>query len=104
MKYFNAESNDGYHNKNTDFRSYFLKFDDGARLEIMNKPRMENEEKTLQRTGYIHIAFSAGSKEKVDELTLRLRLVLGRTFLKSYRNLTESNKKLINKIVEEKDS
>ena len=29
-KYFNAKSNKGYHNKTTDFRSYFLSFDDGV--------------------------------------------------------------------------
>ena len=73
IKYFNASSNAGYHNKNTDFRSYFLTFDDGSRLEIMNKPVMENPEKTLTRTGFIHIAFSVGSKEKVDELTARMK-------------------------------
>ena len=73
LKYFEAKSNDGYHNKNTDFRSYFLTFDDGARLEIMNKPVMEDEEKTLTRTGFIHLAFSVGSKEKVDELTAILK-------------------------------
>ncbi len=73
VKYFNASSNDGYHNKTTDFRSYFLTFDDGARLEIMNKPDMKDMDKPLARTGYAHIAFSVGSKEKVDELTLRLR-------------------------------
>ena len=28
--------------------------------------------KTLNRTGLIHIAFSVGSKEKVDELTMKL--------------------------------
>ena len=72
IKYFGASSNAGYHNKRTNFRSYFLTFEDGARLEIMNKPVMENPEKTLNRTGFIHIAFSAGSKEKVDELTSRL--------------------------------
>jgi lactoylglutathione lyase len=59
--------------KNTDFRSYFLTFDGGSRLEIMNKPVMENPEKTLTRTGFIHIAFSVGSKEKVDELTARMK-------------------------------
>ena len=37
MKYLGAQSNDGYHNPRTNFRSYFLSFDDGARLEIMNK-------------------------------------------------------------------
>lgn len=51
VKYFNAKSNEGYHNKTTDFRSYFLSFDDGVRLEIMNKPIMEDSEKTLARTG-----------------------------------------------------
>ena len=73
VKYFGASSNDGYHNKNTDFRSYFLTFDDGARLEIMNKPAMSDDEKMLSRTGYIHIAFSVGSKENVDSLTALLK-------------------------------
>ncbi|MEY8427991.1 VOC family protein [Lachnospiraceae bacterium 46-15] len=71
--YLGAVSNVGYHNTKTDFRSYFLKFDDGARLEIMNKPGMLDSEKNLARTGYIHIAFSVGSKEKVDSLTQQLR-------------------------------
>ncbi len=73
MKYFNAIPNSGYHNKTTNFRSYFLSFEDGARLEIMNKPTMEEMEKPFTRTGYIHIAFSLGSKEAVDELTERMR-------------------------------
>ena len=38
IQYFDAISNEMYHNKNTGFRSYFLTFDDGDRLEIMNKP------------------------------------------------------------------
>ena len=69
IRYFNAKSNEGYHNKTTDFRSYFLSFDDGSRLEIMNKPIMEDSEKALVRTGYVHIVFSLGSKEAVDTLT-----------------------------------
>lgn len=73
VKYFCAVSNAGYHNVNTDFRSYFLTFDCGARLEIMHRPVMEDYEKSAARTGYIHIAFSVGSKETVDELTARLK-------------------------------
>ena len=69
IRYFNAKSNEGYHNKTTDFRSFFLSFDDGARLEIMNKPTMQDSEKALARTGYVHIAFSLGSKAAVDTLT-----------------------------------
>ena len=73
MKYFGAKSNDGYHNSGTDFRSYFLSFDNGTRLEIMNKPEMPDLPKALARTGYAHIAFSVGSKEKVDDLTATLK-------------------------------
>jgi lactoylglutathione lyase len=73
IKYFNATSNEGYHNKTTDFRSYFLNFDDGARLEIMNRPQMDDDEKNLNRSGYIHIAFSLGSKAAVDALTQRIK-------------------------------
>ena len=73
IKYFNAVSNEGYHNKNTGFRSYFLSFDNGARLEIMNKPMMQDDEKASNKTGYIHIAFSLGSKAAVDELTEKLK-------------------------------
>ncbi len=73
VKYLEAKPNVVYHNKNTDFRSYFLSFSDGARLEIMNKPQMDDIEKTLARTGFSHIAFSVGSKEKVNEITERLK-------------------------------
>ena len=73
VKYFGAVPNEGYHNKNTDFRSYFLSFDEGARLEIMTRPSMDDAEKTAARTGLIHLAFGVGSEEKVDELTARLK-------------------------------
>lgn len=71
-KYFNAKSNEKYHNIKTGFRSYFLSFYGGARLEIMSKPNVADDEKTLTKTGYAHLAFSVGSREKVDELTYQL--------------------------------
>ena len=71
--YLNARANAGYHNPKTDFRSYFLSFDDGARLEIMNKSGLSDFSKESDRTGFAHIAFSVGSKEKVDELTAKLK-------------------------------
>ena len=73
VKYFGAVSNEGYHNPKTDFRSYFLSFDHGVRLEIMNKPKLDDQEKPQNRTGFAHIAFSTGSKAAVDTLTERLR-------------------------------
>ena len=73
IKYLEAKSNEGYHNLQTDFRSYFLSFEDGARLEIMQRPEMVNLPKEAARTGYAHIAFSVGNREKVDALTAELK-------------------------------
>ena len=73
VKYLNGNANDGYHNKNTGFRSYFISFEDGARPELMKKPEMTDDKKALARTGFIHIAFSVGSKEAVDSLTARMK-------------------------------
>ena len=72
-KYFNAKSNEKYHNIKTDFQSYFLSFDGGARLEIMSKPDVEVNDKALTKTGYAHLAFSVGSRKKVDKLTAQLK-------------------------------
>ena len=72
-KYLDAKSGDRYHNDKTDFSSYFLTFEGGARLEIMHKPEMADFEKPLARTGFVHIAFSVGSKEKMDSLTAQLK-------------------------------
>lgn len=73
IKYLGASSGNVYHNRETNFRSYFLSFDDGARLEIMNIPNIQDIPKPLKRMGFIHIAFSVGSKEKVDSLTRQLK-------------------------------
>ncbi len=34
---------------------------------------MLDDEKDLNRTGYVHVAFSVGSRERVNELTSKLR-------------------------------
>lgn len=73
VKYLGARPNDGYHNPQKNFRSYFLSFDDGARLELMNKPEIQDQPKDIARTGYAHIAFSVGSMERVDALTAELK-------------------------------
>lgn len=73
VRYFGAKPNNGYHNAKTGFRSYFLSFDGGARLELTSKPGTEDAPKALPRTGYAHIAFSVGSREKVDALSARLK-------------------------------
>ena len=46
IKYLGGSSNDGYHNAKTGFRSYFISFEDGARLELMlvGKPAIRRRE------------------------------------------------------------
>lgn len=73
VNFLGGHSNEGYHNKKTDFRSYFISFDDGARLELMTRPDLADPEKGRNRIGYAHLAFSIGSKEAVDEMTGKLR-------------------------------
>lgn len=74
VEYFGAVSNGGYHNPETDFRSYFLSFEDDSRLEIMTRPALTNSGDSLNRFGYAHIAFSVGSAEKVNTLTETLKM------------------------------
>lgn len=69
---FNGEANVLYHNPKKKFESYFITFEGGARLELMRQVGIDDVIKK-QTVGYAHMAFSVGSKEKVDQLTDRLR-------------------------------
>lgn len=73
IRFFGAKANEMYHNPRTGLRTYFLAFEDGGRLEIMSRPDVLDSEKNLLQSGYIHLAFSVGGKELVDELTERLK-------------------------------
>lgn len=78
--YFGARANELYHNPRTGFRSYFLTFATGARLELMQRadvaPRGGPAE--VETLGLAHLAFSLGSEQAVDELTARFRREGGR--------------------------
>ena len=72
--YFGGRANDKYVNAAKQFSSYFLTFDTGARLELMQKPGLQPSTQPKNRSvGYIHLAFSTGSKAGVDQLTDTLR-------------------------------
>jgi len=80
--YFGVQSGAKYHNRNTDFQSYFLTFADGNRLEIMTRPQLAPAVDADPRLGYHHLSIGVGSKTAVDELTNQLtaagyRLVSG---------------------------
>jgi lactoylglutathione lyase len=71
VQYFGARPNEKYTNGVKKFSSYFLNFDAGARLEIMQMPSVPEsaDNPYKQYAGIIHIAISVGSAEKVDTLT-----------------------------------
>ena len=71
--YFGGAAGPRYHNPRTGFSSYFISFADGARLELMHLPSLEDGPGRDVGMGYAHLAFSAGSRERVDALTERLR-------------------------------
>lgn len=73
--YFNGRSNTKYTNPRTGFQSYFISFDDGARLELMQQDGKGANPNTAeqQHLGIIHFAMSVGSEVSVDTLTETLR-------------------------------
>lgn len=69
VSFFDGQSNEMYINPKTQFQSYFISFESGARLEIMSMPNIpDNTNDTInaQHKGIIHIAFSVDTKQEVD--------------------------------------
>lgn len=74
-RYFQGKANSLYINPKTGFKSYFISFQSGARLEIMQMPGIpdnQNDRKQKQHLGLIHLAFGAASKKDVDAKALEL--------------------------------
>lgn len=68
VKYFNGKSNEKYVNTKKGFCSYFVNFEGGASLEIMQRNDITEVEVGVY-IGLAHFAFSVGSKAKVEEMT-----------------------------------
>lgn len=73
VEYFDGTAGSIYINEKKRFQSYFIRFDSGARLELMQMPAINDSNRNEIFVGFAHIAFSVGSKEAVDSLTERLR-------------------------------
>ena len=73
VRNFGATANNKYHNPRTGLQTYFLNFDGGARIEIMQRPGTTPKASGEHVLGYTHISFKLGSVEKVDELTKQLQ-------------------------------
>jgi len=76
IKYFDGRANDKYRNAKTNFESYFLTFESGARLELMSRPHIPsnaNDTVNEQHLGIIHLAFGVSSSEDVDRKAQQLQ-------------------------------
>ena len=73
VRHFGATANSKYHNPRTGLQTYFLSFEGGARLEIMQRPGLIPKASGEHVLGYTHISFKLGSMEKVDQLTKELQ-------------------------------
>lgn len=71
-KYFGASASDKYHNAKTTFSSRFLTFADGARLEVCTREDLNQDKLSGYPLGYMHLAISLGSKEKVNEVSAQI--------------------------------
>jgi lactoylglutathione lyase len=74
-KFYGAKAGNKYRNEFTGFESYFLSFESGARLEIMQRPgipRNLNDTVQEQYIGIIHLAFSVATRTEVDEKAIEL--------------------------------
>ena len=73
-KYFNGKSNEKYRNEKKGFESYFISFDSGARLELMQMHNIPDSKNDIyeQFTGLIHFAISVESEEQVNILTEKI--------------------------------
>lgn len=75
-RYFGATAGNRYHNPDKQFSSYFLRFEKGPRLELMQMPDIPGSlnDAIKQFTGLVHFALSVGSMENVDALTEQLSI------------------------------
>ena len=96
INYFDARSNEQYHNPRTGLRTYILSFTEGStRLELMQRteqrepssslewpsrdgrrqsqrPDVQDADPSQPAIGYVHLSFAVGSRKGVDLLTRRL--------------------------------
>ena len=76
VRHFGGRPNDKYTNHDKQFESYFLEFDGGARLELMQMPGIPanaNDTKVKQHSGFIHLAFGVDTMAEVDAKAAELK-------------------------------
>jgi lactoylglutathione lyase len=70
VRYFNGIANKKYRNDEKQYESYFVSFDSGTRIELMQKPGIpENLNDTVEKQylGIIHLAFGVENMSLVNQ-------------------------------------
>ena len=70
VRYFNGIANNKYRNNENQYESYFVSFDCGSRIELMQKPGIpENLNDTVEKQylGIIHLAFGLENMDLVNQ-------------------------------------
>jgi lactoylglutathione lyase len=76
QQYFGGVANIKYVNEQKAFCSYFLTFNSGARLELMQRPDIPanlNDTRDKQHLGIIHLAFGVETMAEVEQKALELK-------------------------------
>ncbi|MFU0832002.1 MAG: VOC domain-containing protein [Oscillospiraceae bacterium] len=71
--WFGGKSGPKYENPDKGFSSYFISFDTGAKLELMNSSYLTEVVRRQYDAGYAHLAFSTESEQDVENLTARMK-------------------------------
>jgi len=75
VRYFNGIANNKYSNNENQYESYFVSFDSGSRVELMQKPGIpENLNDTVEKQylGLIHLAFGVENMDLVNRKSTEL--------------------------------
>lgn len=70
VRYFDGIANIKYRNNENQYESYFVSFDSGSRIELMQKPGIpENLNDTVEKQylGIIHLAFGLENMDLVNQ-------------------------------------
>jgi lactoylglutathione lyase len=70
VRHFNGRANKKYRNNENQYESYFVSFDLGSRIELMQKPGIpENLNDTVEKQylGIIHLAFGVENMDLVNQ-------------------------------------
>lgn len=71
-EHFSATVHDLYEDPAEQLRIHFLSFPNGAKLEVMSKPGLKDLSSEPNKAGYVHLAFSVGSRDEVDRFSSKL--------------------------------